>query len=358
MNPSPESDELFQFKNWINYEAVTNQTDNQAFDFATNESSNSAFSYNYIDSQQMSISENTQILQSDPNDIHLVSTTDQVESQLEILNSIDYFDLSCEKREPVLHDNFLGAEINNFAFNPTQPAISCFNSQLTEPMPLFLNSLGDGINFNDLQQQQNQIINPQVQPNSHQAKLDKKMLAFEKRMARQKERDRKKALKELNKSKNMQPVTYNFDLSLFSKTTGRPGRKKKDASANEDVNKSSSNCSLANDLAEFATLNHFSKSSNSQKSTFNTKKQRKTDLMSHSSASMSNCSDQFTHSMICSQNTAHFNGLSDGSFSNNVQLSEQNLLQRAQNESFFTNFYNYQSMDDFNFINQTKESYF
>jgi hypothetical protein len=391
MNSSPESDELLQFKSWRNYEIATVDGNNSVeggavFDYTTNESNDSNFSYQYIDTTQPMISPDNaqQLLQTtETAELHDLSAvaapaTDQVETQLEILSSIDYFDLSCsgENPEPLLNDNFLGTDLNSFAFNSSgsmtsQPVGSCFNA---ESMPMFLTSLGDGINYNDIQQHQQLEMQTHSKNSQHQAKLDKKMMAYEKRLARQKERDRKKALKEQNKSKNMQPVTYNLDLNLFSQSGGKPGRKKKDASTTMatmmtttkggvELNKSSSNCSLANDLAEFATLNHFSKSSGSQKSSLHTKKAKKADLTTHSSASTSNCTDQF--SSVLSPQNAQFNSFSNqGNSCSNIQqlpppASSENVLQTAGSDMYFTNFCNYQPTDDFSFINQSSnESYF
>jgi hypothetical protein len=181
-----------------------------------------------------------------------IEYTDQINLQLDILNSIDYLSLG-DKSELVLSDNFMGNDAD-FGFNLS-------SNQLQQPI-FMMTSLGDGPDFYNSTSSTESWQNNE-NSSSHQVKLEKKIASYEKRAARQKEKERKKALRQLNRSKNLPPVSCNLDLSIFNKTGGGKFNKKRkeDRSVTADgsskLNRSSSNCSLANDLAEFATLNHF-----------------------------------------------------------------------------------------------------
>jgi hypothetical protein len=284
MNNLSESEQYLSFNNNNNWNYENLNSSNQAFEYAVTTMDNSSNSQQYTDAQHVQTDELSNSFRSwnqeytsdsNPsvsNSLYFqqytstpgyftaadsqhqsIENTGQINAQLDILNSIDYFSLG-DKSELVLRDNYMGSDAH-FGFNPT-------NSQSQQPF--YMSSLGDAPDLSSscfTSTKERRLNNENI--SSHQAKLEKKIAAYEKRVARQMEKERKKALRELNRSKNVPPVSYNLDLSVFNKTGGgKLSKKRKDdslvtAGCSGRLDQSSSNCSLANDLVEFATLNHF-----------------------------------------------------------------------------------------------------
>jgi hypothetical protein len=96
-------------------------------------------------------------------------------------------------------------------------------------------------------------------------KLNKKLIAYEKRILKQREKDAKKILKDLIKTNRSTNANGN-SVSETSTKRGRKPKLKKNIILKEKeqttfeasmLDQSNSNCSLTNDLEEFAKYNHF-----------------------------------------------------------------------------------------------------
>jgi hypothetical protein len=209
--------------------------------------------------------------------------------QNEIINSSHYMSIPASfeiipNRESATFNNFYASCKSNDTKEPLNYSENAFNvSKLNNIKEVDLNLIElpncykVNLHSNYDKSYANLVDSLKEKPDGK--KLNKKLMAYEKRILKQREKDAKKILKDLIKTNR---ATANSNVTNLNETSAKRGRKPKQEKYNSNLkekeqqailttattttttnfdasmlDQSNSNCSLTNDLEEFAKYNHF-----------------------------------------------------------------------------------------------------